>query len=171
MMNKAIIASWLLLATLFQATGQQQSFDKLLLPAIPAGWSKQEQTDRVVYSNYNLQGTIPLTVTVFRSVPLQAKPEQSFARLWRQCLQLADTATAPKPRRQYTFDGDAVATAAMEQDGPLGKGYYQLFLYGAANWQQAILLFTTSAKVYKTQFTEWPEWLQSVRLIKDSNKG
>lgn len=166
-MFKTIISAWVILAGGIQAYAQQQSFDKLLLPAIPAGWSKQEQSDRTVYSNYNIQGAIPLTVTVFRSAPGPAKPELAFPQVWRRCLQLADTATAPKPRRQYTFDGDAVATGAMELDGPLGKGYYQLFLYGGANWQQAILLYTLSAKVYKTQFTEWPEWMQSVRLRKD----
>jgi hypothetical protein len=146
--------------------GQTQAFDKLIFNAPPIEWSKQETLDKVSYSNYNVKGAEPAAFTIFRSVPIDGKADQQLPQYWRHYLQLSDTATAPRPKKQYNNDGDPMIVASGEAAGPEGKGFYVLAIYHTETWAQPLLIFTPSAKAYRFQLADWMERLQNVRLAK-----
>jgi hypothetical protein len=150
----------------FKSMGQSQAFDKLIFNAPPAEWSKQETLDKVTYSNYNVKGAEPATLTIFKSMAMTGKADQQLPQYWRQYLQLSDTATAPRPKKHYTNDGDPMVVASGEAAGPEGKGYYVLAVYHTETWAQPLLIFTPSAKAYRLQLAEWMDRLQTVRLAK-----
>ncbi len=159
-----------MLLSFIKTVGQSQVFDKLVFNAPPMEWSKQETLDKVSFSNYNVKGAEPAAFTIFRSVAMNGKPDQQLPQYWRHYLQLSDTATAPRPKKQYNLDGDPMIVAAGEASGPEGKGFYVLALYHAETWAQPLLIFTPSAKAYRLQLAEWMERLQTVRLAKVMKK-
>jgi hypothetical protein len=165
-MRLPVVIFVLLLLGSFCSSGQTQTFDKLIFNTPPIEWSKQETLDKVSYSNYNVRGAEPAAFTIFKSVPMEGKPDQQLPKYWRHYLQLSDTATAPRPKKQYTLEGDPMVVASGEATGPEGKGFYVLAVYHTETWAQPLLIFTPSAKAYRLQLAEWLERLQNVRLAK-----
>lgn len=159
------ILSLLLLLIVPVAWAQALQFDKLRIPEVPAGWSKQTTLTSLSYSNFNVKGSSPFSITLFKGQAYSGKQDAAFALAWRKWLLLSDTAAVPHFRKMYNASDAPMASGGMETNGPLGKGYYLLTVYQCAGYLQAVGIFTVSQKVFRTDYYDWNTYLTDATCL------
>ncbi|HMP92232.1 MAG TPA: hypothetical protein PKD90_05130 [Phnomibacter sp.] len=166
MLSKYSFLLCLLLGLSVAVFAQKRKYGMLTINLPGANWSEQTQAGQQQFSNYNTVETEKISITLTQPQSFTGKPEPQFATLWRQFMQLADTATAPRFRKVYTNDSQLMLTGGALTNGPDGQGYYQLTVYLLGQKLQALLLRVDDAKIWKTKQYDWMEWLQNA-IVKE----
>lgn len=116
----------------------------------------------LIYSNYNLGGGAPFSITLFKPEAITGKTDSLFQDGWKKYMSgLATTSDIPRPKKWVTSDELPLFTASKEITG---QAFYVFGIYLLGEQYQAFLLETTNAKTYREVQSEWQERLLEVKM-------
>lgn len=132
---------------------------------LPEGWGTNMKAGNTIYSNYNIQGSEPFSITLFKPEPLTGNTDSLFSEAWRKYLATELPGTvSPRPKRWSTDIGIPLFTGAKEITDKTNPAFYLFGVYPLSGTYQAFLIHTTSAKVYREVQSEWQERLLGILL-------
>lgn len=146
----------------FQSSAQKISWGQLIID-IPEGWSSNMKAGNATYSNYNIQGSEPFSITLFKPESLTGKTDSLFSEAWTKYLSREVPGTpSPRPKRWTTESDIPLFTANKELTGSQNPAFYLFGVYRLNDTYQAFLIHTLSSKGYREVQSEWQERLLGV---------
>jgi hypothetical protein len=151
----------LLINAAAEVSGQKLVWDSLVLAEPPANWSKQTQADKLVLSNYNINGQPPLYASLLKGSATTGRPEIEFQKWWRSILQLPDSVATPRMKRIYGDDGQVIFTGSNDKTTSAGKAYQGLYLFWKATYVQAVFVEAQMVAGWREVLSAWEDVLRS----------
>ena len=142
-----------------------------LLINLPAGWGSNMKAGNFVYSNYNIKGSEPFSITLFKPEAFSGTPDSLFYEAWKKYLApLLPTPEVPRPRKWSTENEIPLLTASKELADKSNPAFYVFGIYVLKESYQAFLIQTTMARTYRDVQAEWQERLLEVGIARPVKK-
>jgi hypothetical protein len=133
--------------------------------SLPAGWGSNMKAGNFIYSNYNITGTEPFSITLFKPEAFSGKPDSLFYEAWKKYLTpLLPTTDIPRPRKWSTDNELPLLTASKELNDKTNPAFYVFGIYVLDGSYQAFLIQTAFARTYREVQAEWQERLLEVSM-------
>ena len=132
---------------------------------LPGGWGSKMKAGNFVYSNYNIMGSEPFSITLFKPEAFSGKPDSLFYNAWKKYLaEVIPTPDVPRPRRWSTDNELPLFTATRELTDKKNPAFYVFGIYVLQESYQAFLIETPMARTYRNVQAEWQERLLEVGI-------
>lgn len=142
-----------------------------LMINLPGGWGSNMKAGNFVYSNYNIKGSEPFSITLFKPEVFSGKTDSLFYEAWKKYLTpVLPAPDIPRPRKWSTDNELPLLTASKERSDKLNPAFYVFGIYILEGSYQAFLIETPMARTYRDVQAEWQERLLEVGMAGPKKK-